>query len=126
MVSNAIELALQKHLRQLEETLWVSETRFNVSLMEQTFADDCYEVGRSGKIYDRQQLLNAAKQHIDAEIPLPDFTVKLLASDVAMVRYQSIVTAADVVERAHRISIWSKQNGQWRLRFHQGTPFRPN
>jgi len=108
-------------LRALEESLWRGETRFDRPLMEKTFAHDFYEVGRSGRIHTRQDCLDLSPEPIDAVLPLADFSVRLIAADVAQVTYTSHVTYGGVVQRGHRSSIWTRGADSWVLRFHQGT-----
>ena len=110
-------------LRSLEESLWRAETRFDRVLMESTFASDFYEIGRSGRIHSRQACLEAARQPIDALLPLPNFAVRILSPDVVQVTYSSHVRYDGILEEGQRSSIWSRDGERWLLRFHQGTPF---
>lgn len=112
-------------LRQLEESLWQAEVRFSIEDMEGILAPDFFEFGRSGRTYDRQTILESETYEIKAVLPLPDFRVRLLGPDVAQVTYNSIVDYPTGIEYGRRSSIWSRDNGKWKLRFHQGTPFHP-
>lgn len=111
-------------LRALEITLWTAETRFDPEVMEQTFDGDFVEFGRSGKRFERSEMIFAAHQQqpIDVRLPLPDYVVDLIAADVALATYTSEVRYGDIVERARRSSLWRRVEGVWKLRFHQGTP----
>jgi hypothetical protein len=108
-------------LRALEQLLWRAETRFDRNLMEQTFAQDFYEIGRSGRIHTRQDCLDLSPEPIDALLPLVDFRVRLISINVAQVTYTSHVTYEGAVQRGHRSSIWTRTADSWVLRFHQGT-----
>jgi hypothetical protein len=107
----------------LEEELWREETRFDIPYMEQVLAEDFFEIGRSGRIYRRQETLAVSRQPIDAILPLPGFDVRLLTEDVAQVTYNSVITYDGVLERGRRSSIWSCTPSGWVIRLHQGTPF---
>jgi len=111
-------------LRALEETLWLAETRFNPELMDQTFAQNFVEFGRSGRRYERSDMIfqSTPEAVIDAKLPLPDYSVELVAPDVALATYTSEVRYGDQLERGRRSSLWVKTGGQWKLCFHQGTP----
>ncbi len=111
-------------IRRLEESLWIAETRFNVSLMDEVFAQDFFEFGRSGRTYDRADMLIEAEpgQDIKSTIPLLNFHARHLSPDVVQVTYVSEVLYGDKIERANRSSIWSRHGDGWKLRFHQGTP----
>ena len=111
-------------LRALEVSLWTAETRFDPGLMEQTFDKDFVEFGRSGRRYDRADMIFPADhmQDIDILLPLPDYSVNLIAPDVALATYTSEVRYDGTVQRARRSSLWRRVGGGWKLRFHQGTP----
>ena len=113
-----------EHLRKLEEALWREETRFDRQRMDQVIAEDFFEFGMSGRFYRREDTLAIPRQPIDAVFPLPNFQARLLAPDVAQVTYNSAVTNDGVVYHARRSSIWSRTEAGWKLRFHQGSPFK--
>ncbi len=117
-----------EELRALEQSLWRAETRFDRPLMGKTFADDFYEIGRSGRIHTRQDCLDLTPEPIDALLPPADFRVRLISADVAQVTYTSHVTYGGVVQRGHRSSVighrssvWTRTADSWVLHFHQGT-----
>ena len=113
----------KKTLQRLEEELWIEETRFDIPYMETLFAEDFFEIGRSGRVYSREDALVAPKQPLDAVIPLPDFDARLLTGDIVQVTYNSQVTYDGVPEKGRRSSLWSRTPDGWVLRFHQGTPY---
>lgn len=108
----------------LEETLWRAETRFDPILMDRTFSPDFMEFGRSGRKYDRTEMLldPDPNAEINALLPLPDYKVELVAADVALATYTSKVRYRDEIEVGRRSSLWVKNSGLWKLRFDQGTP----
>jgi hypothetical protein len=115
-------------LRHLEEELWIAETRYDAVYMNEIFAPDFFEFGRSGRVWSHAEMLGfRSGPAIDAVLPLPNFAVRELADDVVQVTYNSAVTYDGVVQYARRSSIWSRANTNagWQLRFHQGTPFTP-
>jgi hypothetical protein len=113
----------RKVLQLLEEELWREETRFDIPFMEQVLAEDFFEFGRSGRVYNRDDILAAPGQPLDAVLPLPNFDVRLLTEDVVLVSYNSVITYDGVLEKGRRSSIWSRTSTGWELRFHQGTPY---
>ena len=116
-----IESGSREELERLEESLWRPETRFDPDYMERVLTVDFFEFGRSGRIYDRADTIAAEPQPIDAVLPLRDFEVHAVTADIALVTYVSEVHADDI-QVANRSSLWMRQGGEWRLRFHQGTP----
>ena len=109
-------------LQRLEETLWLTQSRFDRAYMEQVLAPDFFEFGRSGRVYRREDTLNVPFEPSEVRLPMPKFAVRLIAPDVALVTYVSEVKFTDVNETANRSSLWSRYPTGWRLRFHQGTP----
>lgn len=89
--------------------------------MNEIIAEDFYEFGRSGRIYAREETLSMPKSPISAS--LTDFRVRLIGAEVAQVTYNSAVLCDGVGTYGRRSSIWSRSEGDWVLRFHQGTPY---
>jgi len=113
----------QRKLQALEEELWKAATRFDQAYMEMVFSKDFFEFGRSGQIHTRESCLSHSSGEIAAVLPLKNLRIRLISIDVAQVTYDSEVTYNNIVEKAHRSSIWSRKNNSWELRFHQGTAF---
>jgi hypothetical protein len=63
---------------------------------------------------------------IHAKLPLPNLKVRVLDVSTVLITYDSEATYDGVVEYAHRSSIWSRTEGRWVMRFHQGTPCQPS
>ena len=124
--SSVMEISKEDYerLRQLEETLWRTEYRFDRAYMERTLAPDFLEFGRSGRVYKREDTLNIESHPIRAKLPLPRFEARLISADVALITYVSAYD--DAIETANRSSLWSRYPTGWRLRFHQGTPAMTN
>ncbi len=108
-------------LYELEESLWRPETRFDDEYMDDVFADDFHEFGRSGRTYERDEMLGLPTQEIDIDLPLKEFRAEKVAEGVALVTYVSVVQYEEL-EIGNRSSLWVKEDGDWKLRFHQGTP----
>jgi hypothetical protein len=56
---------------------------------------------------------------------MTEIRFRLLAKDVALLMYKLEVDASvggHPIPRLHRVStIWTRKNGEWLVRFHQGT-----
>jgi hypothetical protein len=118
---NDVSDDIRDELYELEESLWRRETRFDDAYMDHILADDFFEFGRSGRTYQRDEALSVEPQDIDIEWPPRDFEVHPVAEDVVLVTYVSVVKY-DEIEVGNRSSLWVRQHGEWKLRFHQGTP----
>jgi hypothetical protein len=112
-------------ITRLEEAMWREETRFDLNFQRTRFAQDFFEFGRSGRVYQRQQLFLNERWKIRATLPLDDLRIRLLDENTAQVTYNSHVEHNGVVEHARRSSIWSREEQGWVIRFHQGTPYEP-
>lgn len=108
-------------LKELEESLWLSVTRFDQAYMNRILSPDFFEFGLSGRIYNREETLTVPPQEIKARLPLKDFSVHLVDTNVFLVTYISEVMY-DELEMGNRSSLWLKTPTSWQLRFHQGTP----
>ena len=118
-----ISSELFAELYELEESLWRAKDRYSREKMEPVFSTDFFEFGRSGRTYNREQIMPTTKSggDIPIELPLIDFKARWLAENVVQTTYISKVHYADGLEVANRSSIWSNLNGRWEIRFHQGT-----
>jgi hypothetical protein len=110
-------------ITRLEEAMWRGETRFDQKFQETRFALDFLEFGRSGRVYERCQLIFSEMRQIRARLPLDDLKIRLLDVNTLQVTYNSHVEYDGVVEHARRSSIWSRGEQGWVMRFHQGTPY---
>jgi hypothetical protein len=112
-------------LTELEEAMWRAETRYDPVFQSNRFATDFVEFGRSGRVYTRSQTIQAdpAPGPIYAQLPLDQLHMRCLAPGTVLITYNSHVQMGSTVAHARRSSIWSRCNGQWVMRFHQGTPY---
>jgi len=113
-------------LTELEESLWRATTRFDRAHLDRVFADDFDEFGRSGKHWSREASIAADGEAFETVLPLPHLRVRALGPDAALLTYRSETTYPDddMTLIANRSSVWQRIEGEWRLRFHQGTPTR--
>jgi hypothetical protein len=111
-------------LKRLEESLWISDTRFDPEYMDRILSPDFFEFGRSGRIYKREEILSIPCREIRATLPLQDFAIHPITEDVVLVTYVSKVQGDKTLEVGNRSSLWHKTNSGWQLQFHQGTPVK--
>jgi hypothetical protein len=114
---------IRNHFLHLEQLLQDPEVRKDRKQLGELLAPDFIEYGSSGRVYNRQQVIEA----LALEEPMPLLTiglkVKLLGEGFAFVTYES--ARLSVVGRtAHaslRSSLWRFDNDRWQMVFHQGT-----
>ena len=114
-------------LTALEESLWRPATRFDREHLERVLADDFDEFGRSGRHWTREASMAMDAAPFSTVLPLPGLRVRAIGADGALLTYRSETTypgsATALISR--RSSVWQRIDGEWRLRFHQGTPVEP-
>ncbi|WNJ89004.1 DUF4440 domain-containing protein [Bosea sp. 685] len=127
---NAETESLLVSLRELEERLLMSQARASRADVMALLADDFVEFGRSGRIYDKYQTMEALAGETDQDASVErtarDFRVCLLAEGVALLTYRSMrrSTVDEIEVHSLRSSIWKLIDDSWQMVFHQGTPTR--
>lgn len=76
-------------LTSLEEAMWRDVTRFDLSFQEAHFSSDFVEFGRSGRTYDRTQIIRTAGARIRAQFPLANLAVRQLDVNTVLLTYNS-------------------------------------
>jgi len=115
---------LVEHLRRLEAELVTVDVWRSRAELEARMTPDFVEFASGGRVFDREGLI-AGLLGKDPGVWQPeDFTVRKLAPTVALVTYRSVIDRGDsgppVI--AMRSSIWRREDGRWRMAFHQFTP----
>jgi ribonuclease HI len=87
-------------------------------------AADFFEFGKSGRAWSRQAILQELATETYTPPLLEGFACRFIAENVVLVTYRTVRINAKTGSRepALRSSLWSRQSGKWKLRFHQGTP----
>jgi hypothetical protein len=84
-------------------------------------AEDFWEVGASGAVYDREVVWAALEQRYAAGQPdeweIDDVSVRRLGEHVYLVTY--LLRQGSRTSR--RATIWEDAGGSWRIVYHQGT-----
>ena len=116
--------------RELEEQLLRPDVRSSVEKVAHLLADEFVEIGSSGRVFDKQQIIEALEsEESEGQSPAQtadEFTVRSIAENVALVTYRTVrwtsITGQEV--QTLRSSIWKLIDGRWQMIFHQGTPAR--
>jgi len=104
----------------LEEELLRPETRADFGRMAMLLHPDFAEIGESGRMWTREEIINALRADPAANGGLDLLAVDRLGEDSILLTYRSRGRSGSSL----RSSLWLREAGQWRLRFHQGTPER--
>ncbi len=84
-------------------------------------AEDFWEVGSSGKIYDRAFVLDLLEERHktpqEETLRASDFRIRQLSPDVYLLHYNLMQGKRGT----RRTSVWERSEGDWKIVFHQGT-----
>jgi ribonuclease HI len=75
-------------------------------------------VGRSGRLWDRDEIVEALVEESERHEAFELLETARLAPDLIQVVYRTESAKGSAL----RSSLWQRSDGRWRLRFHQGTP----
>ena len=109
---------LQDHLYTLEERLLHPGREQARSALIPLLAEDFKEFCSSGRIFNRDQVIETLLTSSPGTHTIGFFYVVQLAPDVALATYHS-TTALTTTNRS---SLWIFRDNRWQLLFHQGTP----
>ena len=110
-------------LRACEEALLDPAARREYARVAPLLAEDFEEFGSSGRVWSRAEILELLATESYSPPAMEDFNCRLIAEGVALVTYRAVRTNALTGQPSAtlRSSIWTKEAGRWRVRFHQGT-----
>ena len=108
---------LQDHLYYLEERLLHPDHERDRTTLIPLFSEEFKEFCISGRIFNRQQVIDALLKSAPRPATISNYYVELLAANAALATYRA--TTALVV--SNRSSLWIFRDNRWQLLFHQGT-----
>ncbi|MBL9095715.1 MAG: DUF4440 domain-containing protein [Alphaproteobacteria bacterium] len=118
-----IDKRTEETLQDLEKRLHRREIRGSRTAVSELLADDFTEIGRSGRVYDKAQLLSAlASETSVLTVETAEFGCREIAKDVVLLTYVSRTTDDAGTRSTLRSSLWKKNGDRWQMVFHQGTP----
>ena len=109
---------IEKALLEAEKALTDPDVRGSAKRAEQLLHPDFVEIGSSGDVYDRDEMIEMMTSEAPGDVVMRDFSVRMLHQGMALVTYRSIGTSG---KEARRSSIWVDEGSGWRLIHHQGT-----
>ena len=122
------ESPLRSEIRRLEEALLRPEIRTSSAELSRLLGEDFIEFGSSGRVYGRAQVIEALQAASSDRITLESFRLQELGEHAVLARYVAVRHDGSGLEltRSLRSSIWKREEGQWRIVFHQGTIASPD
>ena len=102
----------------LELMLLRPEIRASVVEVDRLLDPEFQEIGASGRLWTRQEMLDELTTSEAApSITADDFDGSELAPGMVLITWRSTMD----VKVARRSSLWRWSDGRWRILFHQGT-----
>jgi hypothetical protein len=114
----------RSQLRKLEQSLLDLTVRRDGDRLRQLLAEDFLEFGSSGRVWTRKSIIDLLAAETNFLPPeIEEFQCSIIGEKVALVTYRTVRVDARTGERlaSLRCSIWVRRDGEWRMRFHQGT-----
>ena len=114
----------RSQLRKLEQSLLDSAVRRDGDRLRQLLTEDFVEFGSSGRVWTRQSIIEMLARETHFRPPaVEEFQCSIIGEKAALVTYRTVRVDAATGERLAtlRSSIWVRREGEWRMRFHQGT-----
>lgn len=108
---------LQDHLHTLEERLFHPDREPNQAALFALLASDFREFCTSGRVRNRQQVIDMMSAATPRPATLHHYSVVVLSDTSALATYRATTPS----EVSHRSSIWVLRDDQWQLLFHHGT-----
>jgi hypothetical protein len=117
--------SLLHELQALEVELHHPGVRCSRERLEQLLHPEFHEVGRSGRIYDRDTIVGyLAAQASPPAVASDAFALLVIDARAALLTYRSahVEQGNRLVNHTLRSSLWLESRVGWQLRYHQGTP----
>ncbi|WP_148630847.1 DUF4440 domain-containing protein [Bacillus sp. E214] len=112
-----MDVKLKEQLKELEESHIGFEVRKSRDKLDNILADDFFEIGSSGFMFDKKACLEDGV--VLTEMSLYNYNIYPLAQDVVLSTYFIVDSTRN--RNTYRSSIWKLIGGRWQLYFHQGT-----
>jgi len=115
---------LSQHIKGLEEILLQPHTRADSGMLCKLLHDEFEEVGASGSICSKDEAIEwLLREDDNIQWSLTEFRIRQLSDDMVLAIYCAHKTDQKTgsTKRSMRSSLWEKTNGNWAMRFHQGT-----
>jgi hypothetical protein len=120
--------AFEQMLINQDKAVAQAQMKKDVDFFKRTVADDFMGVGTDGKVYGKEEIVEAAREFNLQEYTPYNLQVLPLNDSEAIVTYDCVVREAQFDETApryqHISNLWMKQGDQWRLKFQQSTALR--
>ncbi|SFP34191.1 hypothetical protein SAMN05216419_100162 [Nitrosomonas cryotolerans] len=117
---------LEEQIKTLELKLLHTDTGADPSLFNALLSEDFEEIGNTGHISSRQEVINwLINKSNDDRWLLKNFRIKILSTDWILAIYEaqkiSNPDSTSTSRGSLRSSIWKRHGDDWQMVFHQGS-----
>jgi hypothetical protein len=124
-----ISKELEEHLIAKEMDIVAAQERRDFSAVAAVLAEEFHEIGSSGKLFSKSEVLNAIQEVRIIDYSFDHFKLLPIDDEYVILTYIATVKRShqgkEHCNRAHRSSTWMKRDGSWLVVFHQATPLPP-
>lgn len=118
--------SLEEQIKTLELKLLHTDTGTDPSLFNALLSEDFEEIGNTGHINSRQEVINwLINKNNDDRWLLKNFRIKILSTDWVLAIYEaqkiSNLDSTSTSRGSLRSSIWKRHGDNWQMVFHQGS-----
>jgi hypothetical protein len=115
-------MQIDEHIKHLEEKLLNPGIRKSAEELDELINDAFIETGSFGKVYNKQQVVEALNNESSITFTIEDFKTLHLSDEIITAFYIAIKENADLSKSySRRCSIWKKNENGWQIYYHQGT-----
>lgn len=115
-------MRIASEIRGLEEQLLQTRFRHNREAVAELLAEGFREFGSSGRVWNKQQILDHLETEPPFEATLQDFETAEVAAGAVLATYRVTIRRREAgATHTLRSSLWINREGRWQILFHQGT-----
>ena len=109
-------------IRALEQQLLLPEARRSREKLEDILGEEFYEIGSSGRVFDRQTIIDTMITESKRELIMKEFQATVLADDVILTTFRILrLIEGEMTASSRHCSVWKKRDDHWWMVYHQGT-----
>ena len=111
-------------LVKLEKELHEPTVRKNRKRLDQLLHDSFTEIGRSGVLFDKNQIMSSLSSESSHSVWSQDYTTQTIDDELVLLTYRSAHVEANMTlsRFSRRASLWRLTGLGWQMIYHQGTP----
>lgn len=110
-----------EQLREFEIKVMTAAGERRAADLRDLVAEDFFEIGASGRTYNKAEVLAAIETAPLRKFQVEDFKIVANGEDWALVTYRAGERTPELSTTSLRSTLWVERGGKWQIVFHQGT-----